>query len=657
MKLARSIVLVILACACASISIAQNFTTSQFHSLIEVKPDRTLRIREMINVDFSRPSHGILRYIPVEYNSKQGFVRQVGLRVIDVTQQVQSQGLSAIKATYTVLTNGKWKEIRIGDRNISFEGRVRYVIEYEINGALTDFEATENSKAHTELLWHVIPTGWATPIEDAQATIKFPKGGSSPPRVRFLVGKIGAKDNVEIVAPGKEPIGRTEMLDVVLQDGETAVRAKYPLGDHEGIQIALAFAKGGVKWEGAYVPKPNPAGTNTQTSADQTPVGSTEPQSPGPENLWSPMGLIPFGIMAGLALLFKKVLGLPKQGPLVTRFEPPSGVGPMEAGYMYDVSFEPRDLTAGLLSLAQKGAIRLHLPDPEKSSTKSYTIEVLDAKPTQPLTTAEQRLLDGLVEHGPIIEPSSLSGSFRFAYENVQRAVQSEAMYNRWLRPNQGCVQGFGCLSTVFLAVILASFCSQFGLGFTILGTFAGVLLLCAVFLTSKSYTTEGAKIQHELKGLHEFISRAQKSSLEEMSMKMPLQVLFESLLPYAVAFGYAKTWTQAFHGLSISAPSWLDTGPSYSYDTYVWTDSFSSSLTTFENEWTPAMTPPSLFENLGSSNNDRGSTGGDTFASGGSSFSDYGSSSDSSSSSFDFGSSDSGSVGDGGGGGGGDSW
>ncbi len=647
-----AILLSALLSACA---VAQSMSTSRFHTQAEIRKDRTVQIKEEIEVSFLKSSFGIRRWVPVDYLGRNDERRQIELELVSVTQQSEGMASPAKANVIQTIDSGWWK-LQIGQEGVPLTGKVRYEIVYRLKGALTDFDATDKAKAHTEFRWNLLPTSWATPIEKASFELSFPQGGDTPPRIRCLVGKVGSKDGVEIVSPGSKPKGRSELLDLTLTKSQATGTIKGALDAHQGAFVALAVAKGAVDWEGAYTPEKRGPGDKPQTyvGEDQDTVGAGEPTSPGLENLWNPLGLIPFGILALVALLVRKIVGVPKMGPLVTRFEPPAGMGPIEAGYLHDGSFQPRDMTAGLLSLAQKGALRIHMPLSQQGVSGDWTLELTSKNPKD-LTKAESELLTALEPFGPSITAEQLKGNFLRGYQSVQKIVQHEAIYEGYMRANHGCVQGCGCLGSIFVSLVLGAFCFSLGPGWVMLGGIAGLILLAVTLLTAKTHTAKGAKVQHELKGLYEFISRAQADELKSMSAKMPLQALFESLLPYAVAFGLVEEWAKAFQGLNIGQPEWIDAGPGFSYDTFVWSTVLSDSIPQFEQSWTPALTPASLFEGKGTPSDSSWSDGtGSSFASGDSSFSDYGSSS-SDSSSYDSGSSDS--VGDGGGGGGGDSW
>jgi len=83
-------------------------------------------------------------------------------------------------------------------------------------------------------------------------------------------------------------------------------------------------------------------------------------------------------------------------------------------------------------------------------------------------------------------------------------------------------------------------------------GMICGILLIIfAPFMPRK--TTQGVLAFEQIKGLEEYIARAEKETLQ----KVDVQREFERLLPYAMCFGLTKSWTRAFQDLFKTPPQW----------------------------------------------------------------------------------------------------
>jgi hypothetical protein len=111
------------------------------------------------------------------------------------------------------------------------------------------------------------------------------------------------------------------------------------------------------------------------------------------------------------------------------------------------------------------------------------------------------------------------------------------------------------------------------GIGLLIGGGLSGVLLsngilvLCAVLTAlilrafrsaTPAMTPEGARRWREVKGLQEYIRRAERLELEASQAPERTTQLFETLLPYAVALNVSHLWVKQFATvLASSPPTW----------------------------------------------------------------------------------------------------
>jgi hypothetical protein len=161
-------------------------------------------------------------------------------------------------------------------------------------------------------------------------------------------------------------------------------------------------------------------------------------------------------------------------------------------------------------------------------------------------------------------------------------------------------------------------------------------LVITIVTLGTLSPLSEkGVRAKVQVLGLLEFIRRAKREEIAYATREIPAQTLFESVLPYAVAFGLADDWTSSFEGIDLLPPVWYEpSDPSLAPNlAFSW---MLSEFDVFQSNMHAAIAPPA-------STWSESSGGG--FGSGFSAFGGGGSSGGG------------GSVGGGAGGGGGDSW
>lgn len=598
----RRLAIVLLLCL-AALGTAANFVTERFDSDVEVRPDGSLSITETIAIRFTVPQRGLIRRLPFRTTGPEGQVREVGYYLEGVTFDT---GRGPVKAPAIDRLQGSEWQVRIGDPNRTLSGPVTYRLSYSVQWALT----RTGIPPRIELFWNVLPLDWATSIPASTVRIRWPQT-SEAIRARFLVGESGSRRGIELRT--SEPvIGRQDLLAGKLEATAVTVQTKSALAKGQAMTAIVALPDNLVS-----LPPPKI---------------STAPAPPVPAPIKSnPLGaLIPLLVPVSAFWMTRK-RHRPRKTPLTVRFDAPPGITPSEAGLLIDESFQPRDTVANIISLAQKGAIRLIASQDEDVPA---TIEILSSPPKKPLAAVEEDLLARLAARGTVIPPEALRGSFAADY--------SEHGLRHWncledrglLHPNSS---GRSCRTDGLLGIftLIAGLCSCVFLGpWGLVGMLIAGIASVFVALRVSGITSEGWKVRRELEGLREFINRANRTELEAMSAREPAQALFERLLPYAVAFGAAKVWTKAFDGLNLAPPEWYSDPSGTMMHAAFWSDFAGGG---FEQSWGDAVSYVPTPTGSGFSSGDSG----------------FGGSYDSSSGSFDGG----GSVGDGGGGGGGDSW
>ena len=89
------------------------------------------------------------------------------------------------------------------------------------------------------------------------------------------------------------------------------------------------------------------------------------------------------------------------------------------------------------------------------------------------------------------------------------------------------------------------------------LGIFSGNFFLFIVALIfgrlMPAKTQYGAEEANKAKALRNFL----KSQERQLQFQGDKQILFEKLLPYAVAFGVEKAWAKRFETIALKSPDW----------------------------------------------------------------------------------------------------
>lgn len=197
------------------------YTTTSFHSDIQVRENHCYDVTETIQVHFSEPRHGIYRYIP----STGTFYRQINGRKDEkeyhaYVERKPVSGSSAIKTE-------SWQDgdefvIRMGDRHHLVTGDQTYVLHYTWNPGddeITDFD---------DFYFSVIPHNWPTTINRASFTIMMPKKFDQN-KLHAYTGKYGqtTANNLKLKTEGHIINGNIQNL--AAKEGVT-VNLKLPEG-------------------------------------------------------------------------------------------------------------------------------------------------------------------------------------------------------------------------------------------------------------------------------------------------------------------------------------------------------------------------------------------------------------------------------------------
>ena len=621
---------------------AAKFTTSRFDVDAVIELDRTVLVTETISVDFIEPQRGLMRLIPGrtqtsgETGNRQE--RDVNLRLLGVERSEAGTFVPEPARAETV--GGDW-QIKVGRADVTHLGPATYRIRYSIAGALTDIDGKDAFGQRTELFWNLIPLGWSTAIEASNLTVHFPKLSRADVMARVLVGPRGTRTGAQFRL-NKPFVGRSDLVQGTITNQTLDVQTQAPMSKGVGVTVILALPKGTVPPGKILRVIP----TNTSSAEPSSAPTSIQPPSPF-------IIALPLLLLAGLYGLVKKHFA-PPAGPLVVRFDPPEGVSASDCGFLMDARVDSRDIVAGIVTLAQKGALKLRHPVKDaygNQTAQGLVIEIGNLFAAQDTTPFEQELFGYLAQYGSLVSADDLKGSFAPYYRALSFGLVQHAYEAGFYQEVTGRKGAYTLGWLVGVIAMVALIFSYAG----ITAIFGGLItfFIGSAFIGKISpLTIKGAKTRSWLSGLKEFISRANEKQLNYMADRSPDQAMFERLLPYAISFGLVKQWTQAFDGIDLQIPDWYvaDSG----MDT-LWTLMFIDQFTDFDRSFSgPDIAGPSNdFSGPSSFGSGDGFSSGDSgFGSSGDSTSDSGGF-DSGSGGFDSG----GSSGDGGGGGGGDSW
>ncbi|QLF69563.1 DUF2207 domain-containing protein [Peteryoungia desertarenae] len=189
-----------------------------YHADIVVEPDATLEVIETItvNAEGDQIRRGIFRDFPLYAQDENGLRRKVDFELLSVERDGQPE-------PYHTESIAGGIRIYAGSADVLLEpGIYTYTITYRTGRQIRYFDD------HDELYWNVTGNGWMFPIEQASATVGLPEG-AEPTRTAVFTGAVGSSETEARVVPGS---------------GGLEFETTRPLGPQEGLTIVLAFDKG-----------------------------------------------------------------------------------------------------------------------------------------------------------------------------------------------------------------------------------------------------------------------------------------------------------------------------------------------------------------------------------------------------------------------------
>ncbi|HZW10687.1 MAG TPA: DUF2207 domain-containing protein [Phycisphaerales bacterium] len=482
---------------------------------IEVMPDAGLEVTETIVADFSREPHrGIFREIPVRYR-RSGSTFDMRVEVLSI---LDGDGRAY---GYIQERRGDRLWMRIGDADRMLSGTPTFVIRYRVLRGLLSFDT------HDELYWNATGDEWPVPIEEASCSVSLPDAvAGETVRAQSFVGPHGGS------AAGPE---------ASIEGGVVRFEAGRELRPGEGMTVVIGW-----------------------------PVGAVEHPGAGAAIAWfirdNWIVVVPF-ITGPLLYLAWRRFGRDRgePGPVVVRYDAPEGLTPLEVGTIIDERVQPSDVVAALVGLAVRGYLRIDAAGARMlGEIKPSGITLIKLRePDSGLKDFEHTLMRKVFSLGESVKLSLLQHRFYRELPRIAAQVYAELAREGYFASHPARVRG------AWLAAGLAwlAVTGLVGLVLVESGTFPPLPVIIAAVLTGPQVlvlapfmprkTPKGRRALEAVRGLEEYIARAEIREIEERARQPGFQAHFESLLPYALALGLADEWGEKFDGLFTAEPDW----------------------------------------------------------------------------------------------------
>ncbi|MDP1731569.1 MAG: DUF2207 domain-containing protein [Devosia sp.] len=531
-------------------------TINSFSSNVTLRTDGSVDVTEIIevNAEGNRIRRGIFRDIPTLLVNEDNSRLRSSLEVISVERDGRPEPY-AIESL-----GGGYQRIRIGDADVFLQyGTHRYTIRYTMTRMGRLFED------HDELYWNATGNYWEFPILAAVATVRLPAGAV----ISDLRGYTGA-------------VGSTEQAVTVTRSSDNAAtfRVNRMLAPGEGMTVAAAFQKGLL----------------------------TEPQ--GLQRLiWWLSDHRDLVLPATAALLVLLYYALawgavgrdPEKGTIIPLFHAPKGFSPALVHYVHRMGWDKNGwtaFTASIFDLGVKGLVSID------NAGKTLKVTVTEEEPKETLPPGERVIFDYLKDKGSVVvnttngpQLNAKRGEFIQTLETENRQV--------YFRHNLGyvllgvafsllCLGALvltGVLEPLFLIVAIvggiaiglfttvarniwagnlfsrfviivwlfivgsnlvggaAGLFSSFSIDNALLAAVSIVIINVAFGILMRAPTVQGRKVMDQIDGFKMYLETAEKNRLN-MVGEPPMTVeRFERILPFAIALGVEKPWSEHFEG------------------------------------------------------------------------------------------------------------
>lgn len=535
-----------------------------FQSNVIVEQNGKINVTETIDVNFGNLSkHGIYRDIPNIYYDENRNNSYADIQIASILK-------NGINEQYKQSQNGNFLRLQIGSPNRTFYGKAEYTITYTIVGILKSFSD------HDELYFDVTGNGWPVPILKTSATITLPQNGITGARCFEGMQNSTEKCVTTITLQNQADFSTTRVLN-----------------SEENMSILLGYTKGMVPILTASRPRTE---TDNNTITPLIILG----------NIGGFLVTTIFGIGLTLLLFFKH--GRDQKNlatdTIVAQYSAPDKLRPAEVGTILDERADTLDVTATIVDLAARGF--LTITEQEKKWLFGSTDYILKKtkKSIEALLPYEKLLFERLFLDADTVKISELEKNFYTDLTLVKTALYSHVVEKKYFDKNPESVRnkytGFGI--GLFIAGIILCF-----VVIPLIGIWIGLSIVGLAILIVSRYmprkTELGYKTYIKILGFKLFIDKAENYRQQFFERKN----MFNEILPYAIVFGNAEKFADAFKKLGIEPPQ---------PDWYISNHAFNAMLFTsnmhhFSNSMTSAIAAQPTKNSFASSGSGFSSGGG----------------------------------------------
>src|SRR5208283_118956 len=341
------------------------------------------------------------------------------------------------------------------------------------------------------------------------------------------------------------------------------VTTTAPLGIHEGVSVAVAFDKGAV---------------HEPTSADTFFLYLRS-------NWAFFLPIVAFVLMFWLWWTKGRD---PRLRPITAQYEPPDQLTPGEVGTLVDNSVAMRDITASIVDLAVRGYLLIEEQQKDHllglTHSKEYVFHLKKSQAEwSTLQPHEQALLSGLFSGGnagDTVSLAELHNRFYTSLKGIRDDIfDSLVGHGYYLHRPDNVRWGYVCFGLVMGGIVgyggiaVASNMGMAPESFVVAGILTGAII-CGFGWFMPAHTQAGARALEGVLGFEDFLNHVEADRFNRM-IKTP--EMFEKFLPFAMALGVEKNWSNAFKDIYTQPPQWYQGNFGAGFYPYMFVSSLNS--------------------------------------------------------------------------------
>lgn len=536
-----------------------------FETRMEIREDSSVFLKETIVYNFDENErHGIFRTVPKEFTDTQGVVHSLTISLLTVTDE------KGDVYTWDDESDSDEFHIRIGDPNTTIHGIHTYVITYIINDAISFLDDRD------ELYWNVTGNGWAVPIENVRTLIKLPAVVDQ--KDVFVSCYRGRKGDKTSCAESHKVV-----FDEVQAGIGSVSFADTSLSPQQGLTVAVGFPKGLVTER-----------EKTLREKIHAWLRMHKKTIDGTLAVLIPLGVTSFWFRHW----YRKGRDPKGRTVIVPEYDSPKNLSVLEAALIMRSQIQPKDISAAIIELAIKGALRI------EKGTKSVLLvfkktdySLVKLEPSTPLSMSEKALHERLfseevgAKDGVLHMDDVVATAMQLRIQETKKVVGDEVVSKKYFTKNPFESVGLLLIISLVPVIVLFIFISLWIVPLTL--AWFGIMtsfIIAIVFATlMPQKTKEGTSLRDSLLGLKMYIGVAEKDRIEFHNAPEKTPELFEKLLPYAMIFGLTDIWVAEFKDVVKEPLGW------YSGSGNAWAlSTLGTDLNTFSSSFASSSTPSS---------------------------------------------------------------